>query len=135
MAPDSIGARNCNVIPGFEIIRLASAYPAGDKDMELKSTIPALLAIVAAAAPCNARSLQSPEGSVRLDVVSGRPFVEGVFLNGQGPLSLPPRHRRADQSGRTLHRAQARQTAVSKLCQNPIFWILRAHAQREKQHP
>jgi hypothetical protein len=44
-----------------------------------------LFVIVTAGVPCKARLFESPEGSVRLDVASGRPIVSGVFLNGQGP--------------------------------------------------
>src|ERR1039458_6524067 len=43
------------------------------------------LIIAAVAAPCNARSLPQPDGSLRIVLVAGRPVVDGVFLNGQGP--------------------------------------------------
>jgi hypothetical protein len=41
--------------------------------------------IVAAAVPCNARSPQPEDGSIRLITLSGVPVVDGVFLNGHGP--------------------------------------------------
>src|ERR1019366_9584822 len=43
------------------------------------------LIIAAVASPCNARSLPQPDGSLRIVLVAGRPVVDGVFLNGQGP--------------------------------------------------
>jgi predicted aspartyl protease len=43
------------------------------------------LMIVAAALPCNARSLPAPDGSIRLNTLSGIPVVDRVFLNGNGP--------------------------------------------------
>jgi hypothetical protein len=43
------------------------------------------LMIVAATLPCNARSFQAPDGSIRLNTLSGIPVVVGVFLNGNGP--------------------------------------------------
>lgn len=43
------------------------------------------LIIAAAVTTCNAGSLPQPDGSLRIGVVSGRPVVDGVFLNGQGP--------------------------------------------------
>lgn len=43
------------------------------------------LIIAAAVTPCNARSLPQPDGSLRIVLVAGRPAVDGVFLNGQGP--------------------------------------------------
>lgn len=36
-------------------------------------------------APCNARSPQVSDGSIRLDVLQGIPIADGVFLNGHGP--------------------------------------------------
>ncbi len=44
------------------------------------------LMIAMAAVPCNARTSSGSEGSLKLGMVSGRPVVEGIFLNGQGPL-------------------------------------------------
>lgn len=41
--------------------------------------------IVGVVAPCNARPFPSDSGSVRLITVSGRPVVDGVYLNGRGP--------------------------------------------------
>src|ERR1035437_3163263 len=43
------------------------------------------LIIAAVVTPCNARSLPQPDGSLRIVLVAGRPVVDGVFLNGQGP--------------------------------------------------
>lgn len=43
------------------------------------------LMIVSAVVPCNARALQAPEGSIRLNTISGIPVVDGVFLDGHGP--------------------------------------------------
>ena len=44
------------------------------------------LMIVAAALPCNARSSQPTDGSIRLRLAGGRPVVDDVFLNGHGPF-------------------------------------------------
>jgi hypothetical protein len=44
------------------------------------------LIIAATLALCNAGSLRQQDGSsLRISIVSGRPVVDGVFLNGQGP--------------------------------------------------
>jgi hypothetical protein len=43
------------------------------------------LMIISAVVSCNARSLQVPDGSIRLITLSGIPVVEGVYLNGYGP--------------------------------------------------
>jgi aspartyl protease len=43
------------------------------------------LMIVSAVVPCNARSPQAADGSIRLNSLSGIPVVDGVFLNGYGP--------------------------------------------------
>jgi len=43
------------------------------------------LMIVSAVVPCNARALQAPDGSIRLNTISGIPVVDGVFLDGHGP--------------------------------------------------
>jgi hypothetical protein len=43
------------------------------------------LMIISALVPCNARALQAPDGSIRLNTISGIPVVDGVFLNGRGP--------------------------------------------------
>jgi len=44
-----------------------------------------VFAALTAAGFCEARSLPSLENSIQLRVISGRPVVDGVFLNGQGP--------------------------------------------------
>lgn len=44
------------------------------------------LMIILPALPYNARCSQPSEPSVKLHMMMGRPVVEGVFLNGQGPL-------------------------------------------------
>src|SRR5579872_6673730 len=44
------------------------------------------LMIIAVALPCNARSLPPSDGSIRLRLMGGRPVVDDVFLNGQGPF-------------------------------------------------
>jgi predicted aspartyl protease len=41
--------------------------------------------ITAAVVTCNARSLPPTDGALKIDVIVGRPVVEGVFLNGRGP--------------------------------------------------
>jgi hypothetical protein len=42
--------------------------------------------ITSALLPCNARALQGAlDGSIRLNIISGIPVVDGVFLNGHGP--------------------------------------------------
>jgi len=41
--------------------------------------------IVVAVVPCNAGSIQAPDGSIRLSTRSGITVVDGVFLNGNGP--------------------------------------------------
>jgi hypothetical protein len=42
--------------------------------------------IVIAALPCNGRAAQLSETSVKLHMVMGRPVVDSVFINGQGPF-------------------------------------------------
>lgn len=44
------------------------------------------LMILFAALPDNARSSQPSEPSVKLHMMTGRPVVDGVFLNGRGPF-------------------------------------------------
>jgi hypothetical protein len=43
------------------------------------------LMIISAIVPCNARSVRAPEGSISVNVASGVPVVDGVYLNGHGP--------------------------------------------------
>jgi hypothetical protein len=44
------------------------------------------LMIFAAALPCNARSAQPAETGTHLRLMGGRPVVDEVYINGQGPL-------------------------------------------------
>jgi site-specific recombinase XerC len=44
------------------------------------------LMILMTALPCNARSSRPPINSIHLRTLSGRPVVDDVFLNGQGPF-------------------------------------------------
>jgi len=41
--------------------------------------------IISTVVSCNARSLQVPDGSIKLATLSGIPVVDGVYLNGYGP--------------------------------------------------
>ena len=44
------------------------------------------LIIVAAALPCNARTAQPAESGTRLRLMGGRPVVDDLYIDGQGPF-------------------------------------------------
>jgi hypothetical protein len=44
------------------------------------------LIIAAAITPRNAKSMPAADGSLKMTVMSGRPVVDGVYLNGHGPF-------------------------------------------------
>jgi Aspartyl protease len=47
--------------------------------------IPAAI-LLGNAVPCNAKAQPSVDGSLKITILGGRPVVDGVYLNGQGPF-------------------------------------------------
>ena len=71
------------------------------------------LMIILAALPDNARCSQPPEPAVKLHMLMGRPVVDGVFLNGQGPFRF------LFDTGAQSNQVQA--SIARKLGLTPIF--------------
>src|SRR5712671_4844991 len=84
-----------------------------------------LLMIAAAAAACNANSLPSSAGLVRISIVGGKPIADGVYLNGSGP------YRMLLDTGAQTNQVDA--SLAHKLSLRPSFQITMATVSGTKQ--